>query len=158
MQDYKEAFQSAKKELDSEVKRKLIDEMKGYIQATLQAIEDKKSEIANKQQELKALKADLDDLEQGKLDKIKERQDKDPVARRVSVIIITKIINNYPSIQPFFQPSYQGYSTSGAIGFAMAGGTVNTGTSITNAYSSQDVSGTYAVNSLGGTKAYYLKG
>lgn len=152
MQDIKQAYQSAKKELDEETKRKLVEEMKGYIKNTLQAIEDKKSEIAEAQQELKALKADLDDLEQGRLDKIKERQDKDPVARRTSVIYITRIINNYPAVQPYFQPTYWGSTyVSGSLG-----------TSATNnltAYSSSDVSGTYAINSSGGNiKAFYLKG
>ena len=146
MQDLKQAFQSAKKELDEEVKRKVIDEMKGYIKSTLQAIEDKKSEIAESQQELKALKADLEDLEQGRLDKIKERQDKDPVSRRVSVIIIAKVINNYPSIQPYFQPwyTYTG-STAGSVS--------------TTAYCPNDVSGTYTVNSSNGViKAFYITG
>lgn len=167
MQDFKEAYQSAKKELDQETKRKLIDEMKGYIKTTLQAIEDKKSEIADKQQELKALKADLDDLENGRLDKIKERQDKDPVARRVSVIFITKIINNYPSVQPYFQPYWENVPCVQTINtiatntsLTLAGSTNNlTNFGAVSAYNTSDVSGTYTVKSSGGIqKAYYLKG
>ena len=145
MQDSKQAYQSAKKELDEETKRKLIDEMKGYIKQTLQSIEDKKTDIAEKQQELKALKADLDDLEQGRLDKIKERQEKDPIARRVSVIKIITIINNYPSIEPYFQPYIPSWTTT----------PYTTGT----AYCPADISGTYTINSLGGNlKAFYIKG
>lgn len=159
MKDLQQAYQSAKKELDEETKRKLIDEMKGYIKSTLQAIEDKKSSIAESQQELKALKADLEDLENGRLDKIKERQDKDPVARRVSVIKIITIINNYPSIQPYFQP-YAPYweGTISPSGSTVTFSTLNTLNSL-SAYTANDVSGTYTVNcSNGNTKAFYIQG
>lgn len=155
MQDVKKAFQSAKKELDEESRRKLIDEMKGYIKNTLQAIEDKKSEIAENQQEMKALKADLTDLEEGRLSKIKERQDKDPVAKRVSVINITYIINNYPWIVPYFQPVYPiYYEQHYALGMATitngngGGGCSSFGTSGTNAIGSGSGGGSNGFNQL----------
>ena len=151
MQDNKLAYQSAKKELDDESRRKLIDEIKGYIKETLQKIEDTKGEISDKQQELKALKADLSDLENGRLDKIKERQDKDPVARRVTTVVIERIIERYPYVVPFIQPYYVPVQPVYPQPYGIASGTT--------AYCSADISGTYTINSLGGNlKAFYIKG
>lgn len=179
MQDIKQAYQSAKKELDEESKRKLIDQMKVYIKNTLQAIEDKKAEVAQKQQELKALKADLEDLKEGRLEKIKERQDKDIVAKRVSVINITYIINNYPWIVPYFQPIYHYYqpyqpnivvntvntlqginsnSGSNMIGYCSSNNLMDKAVNaLEELYSENDISGTYTINGVGGLpKAYYI--
>lgn len=159
MQDQIQAYQSAKKELDEESKRKLVDEMKGLIRDTLQKIEDTKGEIADKQQELKALKADLSDLENGRLDKIKERQDKDPVSRRVTTVVIERIIERYPYVVPYFQPYYVPVQPLPQITYTS--GTFNQGTLVSQTtgtlYGSSDVSGTYTIQSSGGnTKAFYI--
>lgn len=152
MQDNKLAYQSAKKELDEESRRKLIDEIKGYIKDTLQKIENTKGEIAEKQQELKALKADLSDLENGRLDKIKERQDKDPVARRVTTVIIERIIERYPYVVPFIQPYYVPVQPVYPQPYWLSSGD-------TTVYCSSDVSGTYTITSCSGnTKAFYIEG
>jgi hypothetical protein len=158
MLDKKQVYQSAKKELDEESKRKLINEMKGYIQKTLQAIEDCKGDIAVKQQELKALKADLSDLENGRLDRIKERQDKDPIAKRVTTIIIERIIEKYPQVIPYFQPYYVPYSPPSCPTAMCSSGTGGTNSiSGTNyLYSKAEVSGTYTTLCSGNTKPYYL--
>lgn len=175
MLDQKQAYQSAKKELDEESRRKLIDQMKVYIKGTLQAIEGVKEDIAIKQQELKALKADLTDLENGHLDKIKERQDKDEVAKRVSIINITYIVNSYPWVVPYFQPIYHYYTPQpsyivsgtgivdgigrgstikvqdgGNIGYCYANNTLspslnNVNNVMDQLYSVNDISGTYTV-------------
>jgi len=182
MLDQKQAYQSAKKELDEESRRKLIDQMKVYIKSTLEAIEGVKEDIAVKQQELKALKADLSDLENGNLDKIKERQDKDEVAKRVSVINITYIVNSYPWVVPYFQPVYHYYApqpyfgaaevnvqnipalqSGGTIGYCHAGNNLSSSASdivndtIDQLYSNNDVSGTYTVKCPNGKiKAFYM--
>ena len=79
----KMAFQQAEKEL---LERK-VKEVKGYILETLEKIELKKKEKARSEEELRILKLDLDDLRQGKFDKIEERKFKSKVARNVSVDI-----------------------------------------------------------------------
>ncbi len=179
MQDAIKAYQSAKKELDEEGRRKLIDQMKVYIKNTLQAIETVKGSIAEKQQELKALKADLSDLEGGRLNKIKERQDKDEVAKRVSVINITYIINNYPWIVPYFQPIYHYYQPqpeviiggaqlnsgihtnigSNMIGYCSSSNNIanNIAEKLEALYSNDDISGTYTIKGVSGMmKAIYI--
>lgn len=79
----KEAFKQAEKEL---LERK-VKEVKGYILETLEKTELKKKEKAKLDEELRILKLDLEDLRQGKFDKIEERKQKSKVAREVSVDI-----------------------------------------------------------------------
>lgn len=76
------AVQQAKKELEKEQ----IEEIKEMIKETLEAIEEKKAEIADSQKDLLILKQDLKDIEAGRLNRIKERKDKDKRAREISKI------------------------------------------------------------------------
>lgn len=80
----KDAFKQAEKEFFE----KKIKEVKGYIIQTLESIEDKKKEKEVIEEELRVLKLDLEDLRNGKFDKIKERQEKSAISKKVSVYII----------------------------------------------------------------------
>jgi len=105
--DVKRAFSDAEKELEEakvKEKEKQVKEVKEIVKRTLQEIEKLKDEKASIEEKLKILKLDIDDLKQGKLELIKERQDNDKLARSVSVIIIKEkeTIREVPS--PWYQP------------------------------------------------------
>ena len=85
----KEAYKQAEKEL----LEKRVNEVKGFILETLEKIERKKKEKARIEEELRVLKLDIEDMKNGKFDKIEERIEKSKVARGISVI-------NFPS--PFY--------------------------------------------------------
>ncbi|GEM_PF-3202624 len=91
---YKKAFKSAKKELEKD----FILKVKEAIKDTFQAMEDVKSDIAKLQAKLKVYKADLSDLENGKLKSIKSRQDKDKLAKSTSKVNIEKILGKEPKL------------------------------------------------------------
>jgi len=89
-----EAFELAEKEL----KEKQIDSLKETIKQTLIRIEEVEKEIKELQDEKKILKLDIDDLKEGRLDRIEERQKKDEKAKKVSLIKIvreTTVVNNF---------------------------------------------------------------
>lgn len=76
-----EAFKQAEKELlESKIK-----EVKGFILETLENIERKKKDKEKIEEELRVLKLDLEDLKQGKFDKIEERRNKSKISRAISV-------------------------------------------------------------------------
>jgi hypothetical protein len=77
----KEAYKQAEKELlEGQVKK-----VKGYILETLQKLEDKKQEKEKVEEQIRILKLDLEDLRNGRFEKIEERIEKSKVARGISV-------------------------------------------------------------------------
>lgn len=89
----KEAFSLAEKER----KEKQIEEVKKIVLKTLEKIEQlnkDKEDIKKKEKDIdnqiKVLKMDIDDLKEGRLDRIEERQEKDMKAKETSVVIIIK--------------------------------------------------------------------
>ena len=81
MTDYKNAAQLAKEELDKEY----VDKIKELIKDNLQRINDKNEQITRLQKEIKLLKQDQRDIEEGKIEAILERQEKSRLANRTSV-------------------------------------------------------------------------
>ena len=79
----KEAYKQAEKEL----LEKRVNEVKGFILETLEKIERKKKEKARIEEELRVLKLDIEDMKNGKFDKIEERIEKSSVARGVSIVV-----------------------------------------------------------------------
>lgn len=77
----KEAYKQAEKEL---LEGK-VEKVKGYILETLKKIDSKNKERQRIDEEVRILKLDLDDLRNGRFEKIEERIEKSAVARRVSV-------------------------------------------------------------------------
>jgi hypothetical protein len=132
--DVKKAVELAEKELQE----KQIQEVKEIVKRTLEKLEKAKKQKAEVDEVIKYLKMDLDDLKEGRLDRIEERQLKDPKAKEVSVVIIIKkevvkettIINNptyvpvpyYP--KPWNEPYYVYYSDN-SNKFLCQGGNVN---------------------------------
>lgn len=96
----KEAYKQAEKEL----LEKRVNEVKGFILETLEKIEHKKSEKAKIEEELRVLKLDIEDMKNGKFDKIEERIEKSRIARNVSIFIphlnwpIENVTNTWPSL------------------------------------------------------------
>jgi predicted nuclease with TOPRIM domain len=90
----KEAFKQAEKEL-LEIQ---VEKVKGFILETLKKMEVKKKEKEKIDEELRILKMDIEDLRNGRFDKIEERIEKSKVARGVSVNPF--VISNSP-VQQF---------------------------------------------------------
>lgn len=80
----KEAVKLAEQELRDEEKTRIKDVVKMILEK-LRKKEIEKHEI---DEEIKILRKDLEDMKEGRIDRIKERQDIDAKARDVSVIII----------------------------------------------------------------------
>jgi predicted nuclease with TOPRIM domain len=96
---HKEAFKQAEKELlESRIK-----EIKGYILETLEKIESKKKEKERIEEELRVLKLDLEDLRNGKFDKIEERIKKSELARNTTAI---RVMSFYSSSPIFTNPNW----------------------------------------------------
>ena len=128
----KAAFASAEKE----AREKQVNEVKKIVTRTLEKLDAVKKEIKAKQEEERILKMDIDDLKEGRLDRIAERQEKDPEAKKVSVVLIIKEkeVVHVPSpwyspytvvwqyYTPTFSPSTVMYSgTGGSVGIATGG-------------------------------------
>lgn len=103
MSDYKEAYKQAEQEMLD----KKVEEVKGYIKETLEKIEQTKKEKANVEERLRILKLDLEDLKNGKFDKIQERARKSDLARETTVVGI-KPFTNYNISSGFWPEATSG--------------------------------------------------
>jgi hypothetical protein len=101
----KEATHEAQKSWEKEKREKVYETVKKIVKATLEKIEELEKRKDNIQEEIRILKKDIDDLKAGKLDAIKERQDINPRAKDVSIIIIKEkeIIRE---TNPWYVPYY----------------------------------------------------
>ena len=96
-----------KKALDAaekEHQEKEIEHIKKIIVSYLERIQDKTTKRAELDKEISLLKKDLEDLKAGRLDKIEERQEKDPEAKRMSIIFVKKIEKEYIPYYPWRSP------------------------------------------------------
>ena len=115
--DVKQAFDSAEKEIKEQkekAKAKQVAEVKEIVKKTLLEVEKLKEQEDDIKEKLKILKLDIEDLKLGKLERIKERQEKDPLAKKVSVIIIKEkeIIKEREVPSPWYQPYYIEWNTN----------------------------------------------
>lgn len=90
-ENLKKAFGLAKKELNEEE----IKKFKDMIKSTLEKLEDFKKQKEALEKKIKILRMDIDDFKQGRLDRIEERQKKDPLAEEVSVVKVKKKNGSY---------------------------------------------------------------
>jgi len=121
----REEVKKAVEQAEEELKNKQIEEVKKLAKATLEKIANKevkkskkKEEITTLEKEIKILKNDIEDLKNGRLDLIAERQKKNPEAKEISVAIIEKKVveehhhHHYndrwynPYIVRWIEPSY----------------------------------------------------
>lgn len=98
----KELVKKAFAEAEKEAEQKQIAKIKEIVKATLSKINDTdtqidalKESIKKLEEEKKLLRLDVEDLKDGRLDRIEERQAADEKARKVSVIIVHKEIHHH---------------------------------------------------------------
>jgi len=97
--DVKKAFSEA----ENELKQKSIDKVKEFVKKTLEKLEFLKKDESEVKEKIRILKLDLDDLKEGRLDRIEERQNKDEKSKKVSVgFVIKKVVEHVYS--PWFVP------------------------------------------------------
>lgn len=120
--DVKKACELAEEEL----KKSNIDKLKDVIKVTLERIESIDKKIRGLQEERKLLRLDIEDLKLGKLDRIQERQNKDPKAKEISTIVIKEIIHEHyvtpqyiPYVVTIKEPYIYPYTTWCASGSSM---------------------------------------
>lgn len=96
---------------EKEAREKSVNEVKLIVQRTLEKIEDVDKQIEQARDSLKKLedqkkilKLDIEDLKDGKLDRIVERQEKDPEAKRISVVLIIKEKETIREVNPWYWP------------------------------------------------------
>lgn len=94
-----EGFKEAQKEFDE----RFVKEIKEQTLRTLESLEKEKANKANVEENIRILKLDLEDLKLGRLDKIKERQDKSSHARAISEIQLQPLwlytnVPTYPTV------------------------------------------------------------
>jgi len=104
------------------------------IEETEKSIETQRQGIKRDQGTVAILRADLKDLEAGRLDLIEERQKKDEKAKTVSIAVISKVFSENYYSQPW-------RNTFELVSDAL-GSVTTTGSTFTNY-----VPGTYALNS-----------
>lgn len=97
----KEAVKSAEEELQNEEKNKI----KAVVKVTLEILQKKKQSRRSLDDEIRILEKDISDLKDGRIDRIKERQEIDKKARDVSIIIIKeKIVEKHVPAQMWYYP------------------------------------------------------
>lgn len=100
----KDIVSNAIQQLEKEKQEIEISKIKGIVKAYLEKILNKKETIKTLQKELKELEADLDDLKMGRLDKIEERQYKNPSHNKTTLIFVKKVEKEYLPFQPWRSP------------------------------------------------------
>ena len=102
----KEIVADAIKEISKEKQEAEIKKIKDIVRTYLEKIQQKKEKEDEVRKERLALEKDLDDLKAGRLDKIEERQGKDPIHDKVTIIEIHRIEKEYIPYQPWRSPWY----------------------------------------------------
>ena len=102
--DNKKAAELAEKELKKEEEEKQIKLIKEAIKQTLEAIKTKEKERTKLNKEIKTLKQDIDNIRDGRLDLIAERQEKDGEAKRTSIIEVIKEVHHHHYHDRWYEP------------------------------------------------------
>lgn len=149
----KEAAKLAEQELKDEEKMRIKD----VVKATLEKLRKKEIEKHEIDEEIKILRKDIEDMKEGRIDRIKERQDIDVKAKEVSVIIIKeKIIEKQVplwyqpwiiEVKPQYVPYIPVFQTTGmaTLTNGFTGNSTVTFTS-TNSNVHMNTSGTYQLS------------
>ena len=88
--DKKKMAELAEKELKEEERKKQFKIIKEAIKGELEKLEEKKEQRRELDKEIKIHKQNIDNIREGRLDLIEERQRKDEKAKAVSTIIIER--------------------------------------------------------------------
>jgi len=92
------------KEAEKSLKEAQVAEVKNIVTRTLEKLDSVRKDIAKLREEEKILKLDIEDLKGGRLDRISERQNKDPEAKKISVVLIIKEKTIIREQSPWYQP------------------------------------------------------
>jgi hypothetical protein len=79
-------------EAEKEIREKQIKAVKELVLKTLEKLETEKKARDHAMANIRVLQKDLDDMKAGRLDRIEERQKKDPAAKAASVAIVERVI------------------------------------------------------------------
>jgi len=96
----KQAFAEAEKE----ARDNQVAEVKAIVKKTLEKLETVRKDLKVLQEKERILKMDIDDLKEGRLDRIAERQEVDPEAKKVSVVVIIKEKVVVKEVSPWYWP------------------------------------------------------
>ena len=77
-------------EVQNEKREKQKDEIKKIITKSLEELDKKEKNRKDLDDEIRILRRDVEDFKEGRLDRVEERQQKDPKAKNVSVVTIVK--------------------------------------------------------------------
>jgi TolA-binding protein len=93
----KEIVKQGVKLAEEQLRDKQVEEVKKIVLRTLEKIDkidkeisDAKEKVKDLEETKKILKMDIDDMKEGRIDRIAERQEKDEKAKNTSVVIIIK--------------------------------------------------------------------
>lgn len=100
----KEIVKEASRLAEQELKTEEITRIKLVVKTTLEQLQKKEAARKVLDEEIKILNRDIADLKEGRIDRIKERQDIDPKAKEVSVIIIKEKIIERQVPSPWYIP------------------------------------------------------
>lgn len=98
--DKKNVFDKTARDL----RRKQIEEIKKIARATLEEINNTEYKIRELQQRKRYLKMDIDDLKDGRLDRIQERQTKDEKAKEASIVLLQRKDIEEVTMSPYYWP------------------------------------------------------
>ena len=172
----KEIVKKAYERAETELREKQISEVKEIVKRTLERITEVDKDIDRLQEKKKYLKLDLEDLKEGRLDRIEERQEKDPKAKTYSLVIVIKERERVVErVSPWYIPyqitwanehisntpvvycttaSSEAYSAScGCSSFASADGFIGFSQPITGSVARDFAPGTYQI----GDKIVHLR-
>ncbi len=106
-----ELVKQAAREAENSLREKQVEEVKKIVLKTLEKLDALKRDRESAQdrvkdidEKIKLLKMDIEDLKDGRLDRMAERQEKDPEAKGVSVIVIIKEKVVEREVSPWYWP------------------------------------------------------
>ncbi len=109
--DIKKVVADTIKESEQKKQEQQKQKVKAVVQKILTQIEnvkdnknDYKLKISELDKKLKVYENDLEDLKNGRLDKIEERQEKDEEHNKYTIVIVKRIIKEYIPMQPWRSP------------------------------------------------------
>lgn len=126
----KEEIKKAVESAEQEIQEKEVAHLKSIIKNLLEKKLDKEKDKREIEKEISVIKQTIDDFKAGRLDKIKELQEKDPVAKeilqfKIRIInqpIITQPWNWHYQVLPQQNPLYaSGIATLCNVGSAFTG-------------------------------------
>jgi len=102
--EYDKVVSDAIKESEKTKQEEEIKKIKGIVQKILEKIDSLKEKKVGLDKEIRVLEDDLSDLKKGRMDKIEERQEKDPDHKNYTIIVVKRIEKEYIPMYPWRSP------------------------------------------------------